>query len=159
MAIELYRPGRSIRPWNTVDMMQEMERHFEDMFGRSMMFPAMLGQVRGREGTWMPALDMIEKDDKFIVKAEVPGMKKEEIDVAVTGDTLTIKGERKTESEAKEEQYHLSERSYGSFFRSITIPSSVDATNIQAAYEDGVLEVTLPKAPEVKPKKIDVSIK
>ena len=102
---------------------------------------------------WTPPIEMIEKEDKFIVKAELPGMKKEEIDISVVGDTLTIKGERKAETEIKEEDYYCCERCYGSFFRSITMPATVDAKKIKATYEDGVLEVSLPKAPEVKPKK------
>jgi HSP20 family protein len=107
----------------------------------------------------MPAVDVFEKNDKFIVKAEVPGMKEEDIDVSVVGDTLTIKGERKTETEVKEEDYYRCERSYGSFYRSIPLPSAVDASKIEASYEDGLLEVTLPKKAEVKPKKIAVSAK
>jgi len=108
---------------------------------------------------WMPAVDVLEKDDKFVVKAELPGMKEEDINVSVVGDTLTIKGEKKTETEVKEEDYYRCERAYGSFYRSIPLPSTVDSAKIEASYEDGVLEVTLPKAPEVKPKKIAVSAK
>ena len=107
---------------------------------------------------WEPAIEVFEKEDKFVVKAELPGMK-EDIDGSVVSDTLTIKGERKAESEAKEENYYCCERSYGSFFRSIALPSSVDAKKIEASYEDGVLEVSLPKAAEVKPKKISVLAK
>ena len=108
---------------------------------------------------WAPAIEVFEKEDKFVVKAEIPGMKEEDIDISVVGDTLTIKGERKAESEVKEDDYYCCERSYGSFSRSIAVPSNVDAKKIEASYEDGVLEVSLPKAPEVKPKKIAVSAK
>ena len=108
---------------------------------------------------WAPAIEVFEKEDKFVVKAELPGMTEEDIDISVVGDTLTIKGERKAESEVKEEDYYCCERSYGSFSRSIAVPSNVDAKKIEASYEDGVLEVSLPKAPEVKPKKIAVSAK
>ena len=106
-----------------------------------------------------PAIEMFEKEDKFVVKAELPGMKEGDVDVSVADDTLTIKGERKTESKVKEEDYYCCERSYGSFSRSVALPSTVDAKKIEASYEDGVLEVSLPKAPEVKPKKISVSAK
>ncbi len=85
-------------------------------------------------------------------------MKEEDIDISVTGDILTIKGERKAESEVKDEDYYCCERSYGSFSRSVALPSSVDANKIQATYEHGVLELSLPKMPEVKPKKIAVSV-
>jgi len=111
------------------------------------------------EMRWAPAIDMFEKDVKFVVKAELPGMKEEDIDVSVIGNTLTIKGERKTESEVKEDDYYYSERSYGSFSRSIEIPSNVDTQKIEANYGDGVLEIGLPKTSEAKPNKISVSAK
>lgn len=107
----------------------------------------------------MPALDVFEKEDKFVVKAELPGMKEDDIDVSVVGDTLSIKGEKKTETEVKEEDYYRCERSYGTFYRSIPIPSNVDANKIEASFDDGVLEVALPKSAKVKPKKIAVSAK
>ena len=93
------------------------------------------------------------------MKAELPGMKEEDIDVSLVGDTLTVRGERKAETEVQEEDYHCCERRYGSFVCSITLPSNVDVKNIGASYDDGVLEVSLPKAAEVKPKKIVVSTK
>ena len=108
---------------------------------------------------WAPAIDVFEKEDKFVVKAELPGMKEEDINVSVVGDTLTIKGERKAESEVKEDDYHYCERSYGSFSRSLAVPSNIDAKKIEANHEDGVLEISLRKIPEVKPKKVSVSAK
>jgi HSP20 family protein len=108
---------------------------------------------------WAPAIDVFEKDDKFVVKAELPGMKEEDIDVSVVGDTLTVKGERKAESEVKKDDYYYCERSYGSFSRSLALPSNVDAKRIEANYEDGVLEIDLPKVSGVKPKKVSVSAK
>jgi len=108
---------------------------------------------------WAPAIEMFEKEDRFLVKAELPRMTEEAIDISVVDETLTIKGERKAETEVKEEEYYCCERSYGNFSRSIALPSTVDAKKIEASYEDGVLEVNLPKAAEVKPKKISVSAK
>ena len=107
----------------------------------------------------MPAVDVFEKGDKFVVKAEIPGMKEEDIDVSVAGNMLVIKGEKKTESEVKEADYYQCERAYGSFYRSIPLPSTVDTDKIEADFEDGVLEVTLPKSAEVKSKKVAVSAK
>ena len=107
----------------------------------------------------MPAVDVFEKEDRFVVKAELPGMKEEDIDVSVIGDTLSIRGEKKTETEVKEKDYYRSERSYGSFYRSIRLPSGVDADKVEASFEDGVLEVTLAKSARAKPKKIAVSAK
>jgi len=158
MVMERWRPGRGLIRWSPFREMEEMERRINDVFGRPLL-PAIWRRTPVEEMGWAPAIEMFEKDDKFMVKAELPGMKEEDIDVSVVGDTLTIKGERKAESEVKEEDYYCCERSYGSFTRSITLPSSVDAKNIEASYENGVLEVSLPKAAEVKPKKITVSAK
>ncbi|MDD5082494.1 MAG: Hsp20/alpha crystallin family protein [Dehalococcoidales bacterium] len=155
MAIEVRRPGRAIRPWRPFEELAEMERNFEDIWG-GWRLPAIWRRFPA-EKEWMPAIDVFEKDDKIVVKAELPGMKQEDIDVSIEGNTLTIKGEKKTEKEVKEDNYYRSEFSYGSFFRSIPIPSSVDPNKIEATYEDGVLEVSLPKMPEVQPKKVTVS--
>ena len=108
---------------------------------------------------WMPSLEMFEKADKFIVRAELPGMKKEEIDVSVVGDTLSISGERKSESEVKDEDYYRCELCYGKFSRSVGLPAAVDATKVDASYENGILEITLPKMEAAKPKKITVKTK
>ena len=149
MAMERWRPLRELG---------ELERRFEDIFGRPFL-PAVWRRLPMEERGWAPPIEVFEKEDKYVVKAELPGMKEEDIDVSVIGDTLTVKGERKAESEVKEEDYYCCERSYGSFFRSIALPSNVDAKKIEASFEDGVLEVSLPKAAEVKPKKISVSAK
>ena len=135
-----------------------MERRFEDIFGRPFL-PSVWRRLPIEERGWAPAIEMFEKEDKFVVKAELPGMKEEDIDVSVIGDTLTIKGERKGESEVKEEDYYCCERSYGSFSRSIAVPPNVDTKKIEASFEDGVLEISLPKASEVKPKKVTISAK
>ena len=158
MAMERWRPGWGISPWRPFRELEEMQRRFEEIFGRPFL-PAMWRRVPAEERGWAPAIEVFEKEDKFVVKAELPGMKEEDIDVSVVGDTMTIKGERKAETEVKEEDYYCCERSYGSFSRSIALPSTVDAKKIEASYEDGVLEVSLPKAPEVKPKKVSVSAK
>jgi HSP20 family protein len=158
MTMERWRPGWGLTPWKPARELDELERHFEDLFGRSFL-PTAWGRLPMEQRGWTPAIEVFEKEDRFLVKAELPGMKEEDIDVSAVGDTLTIKGERKTESEVKEEDYYCCERSYGSFFRSIALPSHVDAEKIEASYEDGILEVSLPKISEVKPKKISVSAK
>jgi HSP20 family protein len=119
--------------------------------------PSVWGRFPVEETGWSPAIEVLEKKDKFVVRVELPGMKEEDINVSVIGDTVTISGERKTETEVEEENYYRCERSYGSFLRSIAIPSHVRADKIKANYEDGLLEISLPKAPEVKPKKVPVS--
>lgn len=156
MVLERWRPGWAIRPWRPFT--EELERRFEEILGRPF-FPIAWRRLPGEERGWVPPLEMFEKEDKFTVRAELPGMKREEIDVSVVGDTMTIKGERKAETEVKEEDYYCCERSYGSFLRSINLPSAVDSKKIEASYEHGVLEVTLPKAPEIRPKKVEISVK
>jgi HSP20 family protein len=158
MEMERWRPGRGVIPWRPFRDLEEMERRFDDMLSWPLL-PAVWRRIPTMEMGWAPAIDVFEKEDKFVVKAELPGMKEEDIAISVVGDTLIIKGERKAESEVEEDDYYYCERSYGSFSRSIAIPSNVDAQKIEANYEDGVLEVSLPKTSKVKPKKISVSAK
>lgn len=108
------------------------------------------------EREWMPAFDVSETEGEIIVKAELSGMKVEDIDITLTDGLLTIKGERKMENEDKRENYHRIERQFGSFSRSLNLGLKVKADGIDAGYKDGVLTVTLPKAEEDKPKKIEV---
>ena len=105
---------------------------------------------------WSLALDVAETEDEFVVKASVPGIKPDDLEITYSGNTLTIKGETKEEKEVEDARYHMRERRYGSFARSITIPSTVDANAIEADFEDGVLTLHLPKAEEARPKRIEV---
>jgi HSP20 family protein len=111
------------------------------------------------EMTWMPSIEMFEKEERFIVRAELPGVKEEDTEVSISGDILTIRGERKFETEVKEEDYYLCESSYGSFSRSINMPAGIDASKVDASFGDGILEVNLPKAKEAKPEKIKIKPK
>ena len=155
MVLDIWRPNRSLSTWSPLRELEDMERHFEDVFGRT--WPGMWSRATPTERAWLPAIDVFEKNGKFVVRAEVPGMKKEDINISVEGDMLIIKGERKTSEEIKEENYYQSECTYGAFTRSIRIPEAVDASKITAEYEDGILEVTMPKAAGVEPKKIPVT--
>jgi HSP20 family protein len=110
------------------------------------------------QGEWAPAMDIIENQDAFLVKAELPGMDPKEIDVQVTGDVLAIRGERKQEKEEKKENTIRTERVYGSFFRSVRLPSPVDAKGVEAKYAAGVLSIRLPKSEETRKKKIDIKV-
>lgn len=107
---------------------------------------------------WSPALDVFDDKDNLVVKAELPGLKKEEIELSLHDGVLTISGERKRESEKKEGESFRSERYFGKFQRSVTLPTAVDANKVNAAYKDGVLTVELPKAEEAKPKQIAVNV-
>ncbi len=107
---------------------------------------------------WGLAVDVVENKDDFIVKASIPGVNPNDLDVSYVDDTLTIKGEIKSDNEVEENQYHLRERRYGSFARSITLPVKIKGDSIQASYENGVLSLRLPKAEEVKPKRIAIKV-
>jgi HSP20 family protein len=109
-------------------------------------------------GDWSPALDAFEDKDKYVVSLEVPGLKKEDINVVVHDGVLTVSGERKSEKDVKEGTVHRTERYYGKFSRSVSLPAAVKADKVSASYKDGVLIVEVPKAEEAKPKSIEVKI-
>ncbi len=142
-----------LTPWKPVrelsTLRREMDRLFEDFLGEK-------GAFFPEAGSWVPAIDVSETDDNIIVKAELPGMDSKDIDVTVQGDILVIKGEKKEEKEAKEENFHRIERRRGAFARSIKIPVPVDSDGITAKYNKGVLTITLPKKEESKAKQIEV---
>ena len=108
------------------------------------------------ETSWNLALDVSESDDAFLVKASIAGVKPEDLDVTFAGNALTIKGETKEEKDVEDKRYHLRERRYGTFARSLTLPSSVDVDKLQANFNDGVLTLHLPKMEQAKPKRIEI---
>ena len=138
---------------DAVSLRDAMSRLFEE----SIVHPMTGWPATGR--TEALAVDMYETDDAIVVKSAIPGIKSDELDVSISGDTLTIKGETKAEEEIEEGNFIHRERCYGSFCRSLTIPLSVVADKAEAEFEDGVLTLTLPKAEEVKPKAIKVKAK
>ena len=145
MEIVQWEPIREL-----VNMRKAMDRMVEDTFFR----PSSL--VEAGIGGELP-LDMYQTDNDVVVKASLPGIKPEEVDIAITGNMLTIKGEHKEEREEKGKDYLRKERSYGSFSRSVLVPVSVQADKAEAVFENGVLTLTLPKAEEIKPKQIKIS--
>jgi HSP20 family protein len=139
------------RPFREVSRLRrEMDRLWEDYFGPGRRALQPLAEA------WMPAIDVSESGDKVTVKVEVPGMDAKDIEISMVGDTLTIKGEKKFEKEEKDENYHMVERSYGSFVRALRMPAPVNAEKIEANYKNGVLTITCPKKEEVKPKAIEI---
>jgi HSP20 family protein len=134
------------------DLREELDRLFESPFGE-------LGRAGRLLNGWAPAVDLYEDKDSFTVKAELPGLKREDIDVSLNDGTLVISGERKTEQKFDEAETHRVERYYGRFQRSIALPASVKADQIAAQYKDGILTVTLPKSEEAKPKQIEINVK
>ena len=108
---------------------------------------------------WAPRVNVEENDDAFELTAEVPGMKKEDINIDIRDRTLTIRGEKKIEEEKKDKNYHVCERCYGEFTRTFTLPDNVDIEKIDAKYDQGILMLTIPKREEAKPKEIEVTVK
>jgi HSP20 family protein len=117
---------------------------------------AQQGSGRAASTAWAPALDISERKDAYLVTVELPGLKPEDLDITMEDGLLTIKGERQFTAESSEQQFHRVERRYGAFRRSITLPAHVMAEQIQASFEDGVLEILVPKAEEATPKRIQV---
>jgi HSP20 family protein len=109
-------------------------------------------------GSWAPAVDIYETENEIVLKADLPDIKAEEVDIRVEDNVLYLRGERKFEKETKEENFHRVERSYGSFARSFSLPHTVAADKIQATYKDGVLQLTMPKREESKPKQIKINV-
>jgi HSP20 family protein len=158
VAIEKQKAEKQIVPQKSSREIEDIRNSFEDVFGRSFL-PAIWRRVPSEETIWAPAIDVVEKKDKFMVKVELPGVAEEDINVSVTGNTLTIEGEKETGAEINDKGYYYSETSYGNFSRSLTIPSTVDTSKIEASCDKGVLEIMLPKTPEAHPKKIAVARK
>ena len=111
---------------------------------------------RAMTTAWAPALDISERKDAYLVTVEVPGVEPEDLDITMEDGLLTIKGERQFTSESSEQQFHRVERRYGAFRRSITLPAQVQADHIEATFDNGVLQIVVPKAEEAKPKRIQV---
>ena len=112
-----------------------------------------------QRGEWFPAVDIYENaNQEIVLKAELPGIVREDIDVRVENNTLTLRGERKRDTEVKQEQFHRVERSYGSFSRSFSLPSRIDTDQVRAEFNDGVLAITLPVKAEAKPRQIEVAV-
>ncbi|MEW6357748.1 MAG: Hsp20/alpha crystallin family protein [Planctomycetota bacterium] len=138
------------RDLSLASLRNEMNRLFENFFGSGMNIEPVFG------AGWSPALDISETENAVTVKAELPGVDAKDVDVSLSGDVLTIKGEKKEEKEEKERSYHRVERSYGSFSRTLRLPATVDADKIEASFDKGVLEITMPKKEEQKGKKIEI---
>jgi len=144
---------RRERDGGLLTLRRELNQLFEDFFGDDWGLPAL------RTEEWAPAVDVSETEDAITVKAEIPGVNQDDIEISLTGDVLTIKGKKEEEKEEKGRSFHRIERCYGSFSRSFTLPSTVDQDNVKASYNKGVLEITLPKKAEAKAKTIKVNVK
>jgi HSP20 family protein len=153
-AVTPWRPFMDVGRWE-----RDMDRMMEDFFGRRMRPWWPEQWFRGEElNVRAPTVDVYEEKDDIVVKAELPGMAKDNIEVNLTDHTLTIKGEKKKEEEIKEENYYRSERSYGSFLRMLELPKDVHAEKVKASFKNGILEVRMPKTEEAKAKEIKVKV-
>ena len=151
MAIVRWEPFRDL-----IQLQDRMNRLFDESFrgaGR-----AVPDEDWALGGSWAPAVDIYEKDGNIVLQAELPGIDSKDVDIRLENNVLTLRGERKFDSEVKRDHYHRVERSYGGFTRSFTLPSIVDQEKIKAEYRDGVLRLTLPKREEAKPKQINIAI-
>ncbi len=148
MAFEL-TPYGTFRELGT--LRDEMDRMWNRFFGE---WPS----VEPFRGEWAPSLDVSETQDNVVVRAEVPGMDAKDVNITLNDGLLTIRGEKKVEKEEKDENYHLTERRYGSFSRSIRLPFDIQADGIKANYKNGLLTITMPKSEKAKPKEIRVKV-
>jgi HSP20 family protein len=156
MAMDRWRPFGTVDRWepfrNLGDIQSEVNRLFEGFTGR----PA--GVSTPGRPSWVPSLDMHETKDDLVIRMELPGVREKDVTVSITGDLLTVKGERRWDDENRDQKYLHVERAYGQFERLIQLPMAVQTDKVKAAYRDGVLEITLPKAEELKPREIKVDI-
>lgn len=141
--------------WPTFGRLSDLRDEIDRLFDAPL---SELGPTASGFGGWTPAIDVFEDKENVTVKAELAGMKKEDIEVTLHSDTLSIAGERKTEKKVEEAGLYRSERFFGRFQRAVTLPTTVDGAKVKADYKDGILTVTLPKTEEAKPKQIDVSV-
>jgi len=154
-------PTKALTPFHEMERrFQEMEKRFEDYFRRPFSFmPSWMPRLRMPEIEELsPSVDVLTEGDDVLVKAELPGMKKEDIHVSLTKDAITISGEKKKEEKIEKKDYHSIERSYGSFKRSFSLPSEVQTEKASAKFKDGVLEIRIPKTEEAKKKEKKVII-
>ena len=147
MALVRWEPVREL---NTIQ--GEINRLFNSFFDT----PVGAGEGAGRR--WLPAMDLVEADDHYVLRADLPGLAEDDVTIEVENDVLTVSGERRAEHEQRGEGYHRLERAYGSFSRSLTLPDGVDPETVQASFERGVLEVRIPKPEQRKPRRVSISV-
>ncbi len=145
--------------WDPFRELEEIETRLGTLFGRT---PTLTGNAGKKEpvtvAEWAPVVDITEDEKEYLVKAELPEVKKEEVKVTVENGALTISGERKFEKEEKDKKYHRIERSYGSFMRSFTLPEGAEGDKVKAEFKDGLLTVHLPKNPTAPSKTVEVKV-
>ncbi len=144
--------------WNPLKEMEDLQRRLSSVFGLAPLrgYALTTDEQNGTLAEWAPAADVIEDDKEYLIKVELPEVHKDDVNVTVENNTLTITGERKAEKEEKNRKYHRSERCYGKFERSFSVPSDADEAKVNAEFKDGVLRVHLAKSEKALPKQIEV---
>jgi HSP20 family protein len=135
-------------------MQNEMNRLFDRFFDS----PAQGNGSQAAARRWIPAMDVVETDDAFVLRADLPGLSEQDVNIELEDNVLTISGERKAEHEQKGEGYYRLERAWGAFSRSLTLPDGVEAEGIKAGFDAGVLEVRIPKPEQQKPRKVQITL-
>ena len=149
MALVRWEPARELHT-----IQGEMNRLFDTFFGT----PAGGNGSTAASRRWVPAMDLVETDEHFVLRADLPGLAEDDVKIEVADNVLTVSGERRFEHEAKKDGFYRLERTSGSFARSLTLPEGVDEEAIEAAFDRGVLEVRIPKPAERKPRRVEISI-
>ena len=144
--------------WDPFRELDDLQNRLSTMFGRAPVKKEVERQEALRVAEWAPLVDITEDAKEYLIKAELPDIKKEEVKINVQNDVLSISGERKYEKEEKDKKFHRIERAYGSFLRSFTIPEDADPEKVSAEFENGLLRVHIPKTERSKPKSIEVKV-
>lgn len=145
----------TITRWDPFRDITTLQGRINRLFGDSL--SRANGETDTVYGTWVPPVEIFEKEDNLVLRAEIPGMNQKDIELQVENGTLMLRGEKRYDKDVKEQQVHRGERYYGTFMRSFSLPTTVDTEKIRANYKDGVLEVVLPKAETAKPKRIEIN--
>ena len=144
--------------WEPVRELQSIQQEMNRLFGAA--FDSQAGSSTAAAGTrsWIPAMDLVEEDDEFVLRADLPGVQDEDVNVELQDDVLTIAGERKADHEQRTAGYYRIERAIGTFSRSLTLPEGIDPEGIEASFNNGVLEVRVPKPEERKPRRVAINV-
>jgi HSP20 family protein len=149
------RWGADVTPWHELDTLTDRMRDWVDFppFSASLFRAPLLSETT----EWLPAVELVEKDAEFVLTAEIPGMTREDVNISIEDNVLTLKGEKKVEREEEKDRMHIREREYGAFTRAFTLPRNVEAAKIRAEYHDGVVEIHMPKGEEAKGRQIKIT--
>jgi HSP20 family protein len=140
--------------WDPIRELDSLQGDMNRLFDR--FFEGGRGANGSTSGRWIPAMDLVETDDHLVLRGDLPGMTEDDVDIEIKDNVLTVSGERKSEQEERAEGYHRVERSFGRFSRSLTLPQGIDPDKVEAKFENGVLEVQIPKPAEAKPTRVQI---